>query len=489
MTATRPHVSLVLLPGVGRRRTPSRGWRRLGCELVRGAGDGSVVDAAREGVARATGEFVAFVTAGDTVCADGLETARCVAGEADVDVVYTDEASREPGRPPFFKPDWSPERLLGHNYIGRLALLRRSLVDAVGGVRDVGPTGWEHDLLLRLTAAARRVEHVPIIGYAGAPMGRALASPTDADDVVGTHLRYRNLSAVAELDPNGRTFRLRPRLSDTPLVSIVIPTGGFRRRVRGETVDLVANAVESVMGRSSYPNVEVVVVADPTVEDATHRRLAAAAGDQLRIVEYTEPFNFARKINLGVLHCRGDFVVLLNDDTAVRSPGWVESLLVYALDPEIGAVGALLRFGDGRYQHVGVVALEGNPGHPYYGFPADYPGYHDNLAVPANYLAVTGACLMTRRAAFEEVGGLSTAFPSNYNDVDYCLKLRRAGLRTVWTPDAELFHYETSSREPGPVAQEELDRLRARWNEPLHHDPYYSPNFLRTADFLVPLGE
>ena len=229
------------------------------------------------------------------------------------------------------------------------------------------------------------------------------------------------------------------------------------------------------------------MVADPTVGDATRHRLAAMAGERLRLVEYRDPFNFARKINLGVLHSRGDFLLFLNDDTAVRSPAWIESLLLYVRDPAVGAAGACLRFADGRYQHVGVVALGGNPGHPYYGFPGDYPGYHDNLAVPANYLAVTGACLLTRRDGFDRVGGLSVAFPSNYNDVDYCLKLRHVGLRTVWTPEAELFHYETSSREPGPVALAELERLRGRWFPDLTNDPYYSPNFVRTADFQVPL--
>jgi GT2 family glycosyltransferase len=486
LNAAYPDVSLIRLPGSeGGLAHLTRGWRRApGCEVVHCAVDRPVAHA----VARSTGSFVAFVTPGDTVNVETLAEARRVAAGADVDVVYTDEASRDGRVDPFFKPGWSPERLLGHNYIGRLTLLRRSLVLDVGGIRDVAASGWEYDLVLRVTAAARRVEHVPAIGYRRRRDLALDGAEAVADDVLGPHLRTRGLPAVAEPDPNGRTFRVRPRLTSTPLVSIVIPTGGRRRRVRGETLDLVANAVESVVGRSTYPNLELVVVADPTVEETTRRRLRAAAGDRLRLVEYTEPFNFAHKINVGVLHSRGEYVLLLNDDTAVRNPGWIESLLLYALDPGIGAVGAFLRFGDGRYQHVGVVAIGGNPGHPYYGFPADYPGYHDNVVVPANYLAVTGACLMTRRAAFEQVGGLSTAFPSNYNDVDYCLKLRQVGLRTVWTPDAELFHYETSSREPGPVAQEELDRLRGRWRPALYDDPYYSPNFLPTADFLVPLG-
>jgi GT2 family glycosyltransferase len=169
-------------------------------------------------------------------------------------------------------------------------------------------------------------------------------------------------------------------------------------------------------------------------------------------------------------------LVFLNDDTEVVSPGWIEAMLVYALDPAVGAVGARLLFDDGRIQHVGVVGVGGNPGHPYHGMPADTPGHGANALVPGNFLAVTGACMMTRRACFSEVGGLSTWFPSNYNDLDYCFKLDRAGYRIVATPDAVLEHFESSSRS-GSVATRELELIRRRWGRLLRDDPFYGPGF------------
>jgi GT2 family glycosyltransferase len=240
--------------------------------------------------------------------------------------------------------------------------------------------------------------------------------------------------------------------------------------------------------RSTYPDYEIVCVVDESTDDDARAELVAAGRDRLRIVPYREPFNFARKINLGVLQSRSDFLVILNDDTEVITPDWIESLLMFAREPAVGAVGAKLRFADGRLQHVGVVAVDGNPGHPYYGFPADFDGHMDNARTPTNCIAVTAACMMTRRDSFESVGGLSLEFPLNYNDVDYCLKLYHSGRRMVFDPYAELFHFETSSRATGSVSEAELDAVRARWGRFLRRDPYYNPGFGGRPDFVLPLG-
>ena len=162
---------------------------------------------------------------------------------------------------------------------------------------------------------------------------------------------------------------------------------------------------------------------------------------------------------------------------------------MYALLPGVGAVGAKLRFGDGRLQHVGIGGTRGAPGHLYYGFPGDHGGYFDAAVLPGNYLAVTGACLLTHRHCFEEVGGLSPEFPVNYNDVDYCLKLHAAGHRIVYTPEAALWHYESSTREGGPVRPAELELINARWGGLLHDDPYNHPGFVpgQFDHFLPPV--
>jgi len=199
---------------------------------------------------------------------------------------------------------------------------------------------------------------------------------------------------------------------------------------------------------------------------------------RVRLVTYQDSrFNLARKINLGVRHATGEHLLLLNDDVKVITPDWIEQMFRYSQQPDIGAVGAKLLFPTGRIQHAGVLLLNGNPGHPYYDHPKEELGYFLSAAVTRNYLAVTGACLMTKRLLFEQVGGFSEEFSLNYNDVDFCLKLHQRGYRMVYVPDAMLYHYESLSRgNAGRVAPEELDRFKEKWYKCYAVDPYYNPN-------------
>jgi O-antigen biosynthesis protein len=447
-----------------------------------------------EALTDADGGLVTWLDAGDRLDPAAIERVLAVAAD-DVDFVYTDEDELDDtGAPsdPRLKPDWSPDRLRAYPYTGRLAVFRRSVLDAAGGIRPELALALDHDVALRVGERARRVVHVAEVlyhrrrPYAGTTPARAPAAELRA---VAEHLDRVGFPATVEHDPERpRLLRLRPALRARPPVSIVIPTGGHRRVVHGQQMNLVANCVSSIVARSTYPDYEVVAVVDEGTDDDARAELVAAGRDRLRIVPYREPFNFARKVNHGVLHTRSDFLVLLNDDTEVITPAWIESLLTFARDPAVGAVGAKLRFADGRLQHVGVVAVDGNPGHPYYGFPADFDGHMDNARTPTNCIAVTAACMMTRRDCFDAAGGLSLEFPLNYNDVDYCLKLHHAGHRMVFDPYAELFHFETSSRATGRVSEDELETLRARWGRILRRDPYYNPGFGGRPDFVLPLS-
>jgi GT2 family glycosyltransferase len=457
-----------------------------GVEIVECAAGVDRVGALNDALRRASGEMVSFVRAGDVLHQDALAAVdEYVAGHADADFVYTDEdrlvggvASRT-----FYKPDWSPDRMRCQMYTGRLGVIRRSVLDEVGA--------HEYDLVLRVTERARHVGHVPeVLFHRGSP-----SAPYGVDDTpaaranglkaIEAHLRRTGFRATAFEDPDTHVYRLRPAVRDEPLVSIVIPTNGAQRRVYGRTIELVVNCVQSIVETSTYENYEIVCVIDDSTPHFTRRAVADAAGNRVRFVRYADKFNFSRKINLGAMHSRGDYLLLLNDDTEVITPEWMEQLLMYAEDDRVGAVGATLLFEDGRIQHVGVVVLDGDPGHPYYAFPADWDGYFENLRVPCNYVGVTAACLMSRREVFEQVGGLSLAFPLNYNDVDYGLKLHAAGYRVLCTPEARLRHFESSSRGPGDVADEEKAQLHSRWRRAVLRDPFYSPHFLRTADFLT----
>lgn len=451
-----------------------------------------------EALSRVSGTFVAIIDAGDTLAPDTL--ARLAERHADdVDVIYTDEDRLSPEGglfEPFFKPDWSPDRLRVQPYLGRFCAMRSTLVREVGGPTAAAGDAYEWDLVLRVTERARRIEHVPAALYHRAS-ARQVIDPqvlrsADTLRIVDQHLERTGYSARAFFDDTQSVLRLQPTATARPKVSIVIPTAGSERGVWGRGICLVINCIRSILERSTYENFEIVCVVDDAVEIGVRKTLEDLGGDKLRLVHYGNPFNFAAKINLGVSESTGDFVLLLNDDMEVITPGWIEAMLLFATDPDVGAVGATLRFADRRLQHVGVLVVNGNPGHPYYGFPADTRGYFDNLLVPTNCLAVTAACLMSRRDAFDQVGGMSTKFPINYNDVDYCLKIHRAGLRLVHTPEAQLYHFESSSRTPGEVSNSELELLHARWSTRLARDPYYNPNFLPTADYLalvLPGGE
>jgi len=461
----------------------------------------ALATATRAALAAARGDAVALLSPGDLLVPGALGRARNAwqHGASAVDVLYTDEAERgDRDQPvdPFLKPDWSPERLHAQPYLGRFTALRRRLVEEVGGLRsDLGEAA-EHDLVLRVAERARRVHHLTGVAYLHAPDRPAIPAPSPAGlRAITEHLERTGFPATAEIaseigaEPDADAYyRLRPALRERPLVSIVIPTAGYRRYVRGALVDLVVHCVRSVVTRSTYPDYEIVCVAGDAMPARTRDALTSIAGDRLCMVDNPGTFNFARAINLGALHSQGQHLVLLNDDTEVITPDWIEALLMFSTRPDVGAVGAKLLFADDRVQHGGIIVpSRGGPGHPWYGFPGDHPGYADALRVPCEYQAVTGACLMTRREHFDAVGGFATVFPLNYNDVDYCLKLRQRGQAVVVNPQVRLYHFEWSSRGEGTPNTAELAELERRWGTTLDRDPFYNEGFGRSCDFRPPV--
>ncbi|MGH8982648.1 MAG: glycosyltransferase family 2 protein [Acidimicrobiia bacterium] len=446
---------------------------------------------AAEALEEASGDLVGFVGPGDVLEPAAIATIAQRAG-ADVDLIYTDEDRITVDGDyvdPFYKPGWSPDRLRCQPYTGRLTLLRRELANEVGGVRTQAGSAYEWDLVLRASERVRGVEQI-----AEVLCHRRMSSQLDDGDqdaeqqVLEEHLDRTGFPANPVRDERPRVWHLRPALRDEPLVSIVVPTAGRSRMVHGAPMNVVVNCVEHLVRRSTYRNYEIVCVAGDDLRDETRRTLGEIAGERFRFIANPGSFNFAHTINLGTMHARGDYLLLLNDDTEVITPDWIEAMLMYAQDPGVGAVGAKLLFADGRLQHAGIIGVgHGAAGHPYYGFPGDHEGYAANLLVPSNYLAVTAACMLTRRDCFEEVGGFATGFPLNYNDLDYCLKLHHRGHRIVFTPEACLYHFEWSSRISGSVESDELDVLKDRWGAVLERDPFYNPKFLPSVDFLPPI--
>jgi O-antigen biosynthesis protein len=467
--------------------------------VARRTSNGGIAAASNDAVAMATGELLVLLDHDDELHPDALRLVdEAVTENPDADYVYSDEDKiDERGRRsgPFYKPGWSPERLRTQMYTCHLSVLRASLVAEVGGFRSEYDGSQDWDLILRVTELARRVVHIPRVLYHWRTVSTSVASGGDVVKPFAYAAGTRALQShcdrvgfparVEHSEEHPGVYELVPVLEEHPRVSIVVPTRGAFGDVEAERTCLVTHCVRSIVDGSTYPDYEIIVVADTTTPGGVLDDLSGVGGQHFRVVPYDLPFNFSDKINTGVLASTGDHVVMLNDDTEVVTPHWLERLVMYSSFPGIGAVGAKLLYGDGRLQHVGVTVSGALPQHPYRGFSGDSGGYCNVVRVANNYSAVTGACLMTERNVFDEVGGLSTLLPHSFNDVDYCLKVGSIGQRVVYDPGTVLHHFESATRAP-EASDAEFRHLRDRWRWVLQTDAYESPNFHPGSRHQVP---
>ncbi|QDI79615.1 glycosyltransferase [Methylorubrum populi] len=434
---------------------------------------GTPLDAA---LAQARGAYLATMEPDARLAPHALlALVRRLTREPGLDGLYSDEDRIGPDGAryePYFKPDWSPETLEGSFYLGGLAVYRTALVRAVGGFSAEGEDGraLDYDLALRVTERSDRIGHVAQVlchRRARDPEPEAAARA-----LAGRARRTGGLDVVRVLGPGH--FALRRPLATRPLVSIVIPTAGRDSIIGGRSVDLLAACLGSIRETSRYEAIEIVAVDNGDLRPQTREAVERFG---TRTITWDRPvFNVAAKMNLGARAATGAVLVFLNDDISVITPDWIEAMLAQLAIPGVGAVGPKLLFEDGSLQHAGVTFGEGLPDHVRRGYPGDDAGYHGSSLANRNYLAVTGACVMVRRADFEAVEGFDEGYAINYNDIDLCLRLGERGLRTVYCAEACLHHYESRNRVP-TVDPAEQARFRRRWGTRLARDPYYPDSF------------
>ncbi|WP_269505367.1 glycosyltransferase family 2 protein [Burkholderia sp. IMCC1007] len=404
-----------------------------------------------------------------------IKTPDAAVAYADHDVVGADGQLCDP----VFKPDWSPELLRSTNYIGDAFVWNGRYADRLHAFgEDVTGADVMHALLLALSELGSPMVHVP------APLWHM--TPRDEhDDGAGTvravaaHLRRMGVPAEVESTGPGRCRVRYPVAEPAPLVSIVIPTRDQLGHLR--------RCISSVLEKTRYGPYEILVVDNQSIEPDTLAYLQSLEQvANVRVLPFDEPFNYSRINNMAIAEAKGELVCLLNNDTEVISPGWLGEMvgMLLSASGSVGIVGAKLLYGDGTVQHAGdTVGPGGCANHLHSGIGPDEPGYAGRALVAQDLSAVTAACLLTKKSTYQAVGGLDEIrLKVAFNDVDYCLRVREAGLRVVWTPHAVLYHHESVSRgkDDTPARRRrfkaEVDHMRKRWAHLMHHDPYYNPN-------------
>lgn len=467
--------------------------------LARNGGIAAATEAAR---AQATGDWIVFLDHDDVLPPHALASvAAAITAHPEVDAIYSDEDkldSMGERCEPYFKPDFSPEQLEATNYLCHLSVMRATLVAQVGGVRPGYDGAQDYDLWLRVADATDRIHHIPDILYHWRMLPESTASAqsakTWASDAGERALQDRiartGEDAVVVPGPSGGLYRVRRRLASQPLVSIIMPTDGRVREFNGTPKDLLRDCVRSVVERTTYDHFELVIMDNGTVSPEAAAYMASVTRVPVRRVRFEEPFNYSRKLNFGVRHAHGEQLMLFNDDLEVVTPDWIEAMLEHGLRPGIGGVGPKLVYPDGRLQHIGVVmGVCGMAAHVYHSHPGSSLGYFSSAVITRNYSALTAACMMTPRALYEQLGGFDPIFRFDFNDTDYCLRVRRAGLRLVFTPHAQLVHYEGATFGSRSWDSGDLAVMRERWAEVCNADPYYNPHLTREFPDCTVRGE
>ncbi len=469
--------------------------------------NGGISDNTNRCLEMATGDYIGLFDHDDILHPSVLfEYMRAICDE-DADYIYCDETTFHGNNIDnmitlHFKPDFAIDNLRANNYICHFSVFDRKLLDGMELFRSRFDGSQDHDMILRLTARAKHVVHVPKLMYYWRSHKESVASDINAKSyaieaakgAVADHLQnagFQNFE-ITSTKAFETIFRIRYEIQGNSKISIVIPNK--------DHLDDLKRCITSILEKSSYDNYEIIIVENNSVSDEIFRYYDELRKNfRIQIVTYEGEFNYSRINNLGVSKASGEYVILLNNDTQVITLDWMEELLMYAQRKDVGAVGAKLYYEDRTIQHAGVVIGLGahrTAGHTHYRVSSNNLGYMGRLCYTQDVTAVTGACLMVKKEIYDKLGGLDESFAVSLNDVDFCLRVREAGYLNVFTPFAELYHFESISRgldDKGAAAQrynEESERFRKKWRKMLDAgDPYYNPNFsLDRSDFALKIS-
>ncbi len=455
-------------------------------------------------LALATGEYIGLFDHDDILHPSVLYEYAKAINEQGADYIYCDETTFKNNDinkmlTMHFKPDYAVDNLRANNYICHFSVFHRHLLDGSELFRTKYDGSQDHDMILRLTDKAKKVVHVPKLMYYWRSHAGSVASGIQAKTyavdaakgAVADHLRKHGYThfKITSTRAFETIFKISYQIIGNPKISIVIANKDHEPDLR--------RCISSIMEKSTYDNYEIIIVENNSETPEIKKYYEELKEDErIKIVTYEGSFNYSAVNNLGVKAAEGEYILLLNNDTQVITVNWMEELLMYAQREDVGAVGAKLYYGDKTIQHAGVVLGLGahrTAGHSHYMQHRENLGYMGRLCYAQNVSAVTGACLMVSRELFEKAGGLDESFAISLNDVDFCIKLREMGYLNVFTPFAELYHYESVSRglddqgEKAARYNEESARFREKWKEVLEKgDPYYNPNFsLDRSDFSL----
>lgn len=459
------------------------------------ASNGHISRASNSALELATGDFIAMFDHDDLLPEHALYMfAEELHRKPDLEFIYSDQDKIDLAGhrfDPYFKPDFNPDLLRSQNFVDHLAVFRTVTARNIGGWRSQFDGSQDYDFVLRFTERlpVEKIAHIPHVLYHWRAVPGSLAidagaksyAPTRSREALREHLARMGVDADVTSDhPELSVHRVIYNIPSQPLVSIIIPNK--------DNIDLISQLVQGIFERTDYSNFEIIIVDNQSTQNevlAYYKKVEER--ENVRIIYYDAPFNYSKMNNLAAANAKGSVLALLNNDVEIIDPGWLREMVSHAVRPGIGAVGAKLLYPDGTVQHAGVlIGYRGRAGHMYRYAPRHWLGYWARAALTQNLTAVTAACLVIRKEAFDEAGGFDEEnFTITFNDVDLCLRIHESGLRNLYTPFAELYHHESKTRGLQAIEAEE-QYFANRWRKYIENDPAYNPNLsLEREDFSL----